>query len=476
MKDCLRECLKREFGPSWTWPLLQLEVDRESALIQSVITPFGLYRVNVLNFGIATAPAIYQEFISILLGDLGESVVVLLHDILIGARDESELRDLEHRVLPKLSENGLKLNLQKCVFHQSAVRYLGYVIDQEGLHMMEDRVIALQEALALTDRTSSKAFFGKLGYYERFLSHHAEVCAPLYDLLRKGVDCRWTNVEQRAFEAAKNLLCSDLFMTHYDLNLPLILAVDSSPIGTGSCLSHVIPDGTERPIAYHLRRFSETESRYSQFDRELFGLMIGVRRFHQYIAGRRFRVVLDNLPAVRMLQKRIPDVASPRILRWLIKLGGNNFAVKHRSVNSHQNCDALSRCPVGGPAHDSTQTDDACLDTEIVCGIYFMTNQVLGECRLTLPEALSPGEVARATAVDPVLRKVLRWVQHGWLKKCPKEVFKPYFAKREQLTTLRDCLTYGDRVVFPDAFIPIVRELLTRLHGGLTKCHATLAR
>jgi len=170
-----------------------------------------------------------------------------LDDIPIGDRDESELRDLEYRVLTKLREKELKLNLQKCVFHQRAVRYLGHVIDQEGLHMMEDRVIALREAPAPTDRTSLKTFLGKLGYYERFLSHRAEVCAPLYDLLRKGVDWRWTNVERRAFEAAKNLLCSNTVMTHYDPKLPLILAVDISPIGTGSCLSHVMPDRTDAP-------------------------------------------------------------------------------------------------------------------------------------------------------------------------------------------------------------------------------------
>lgn len=41
---------------------------------------------------------------------------------------------------------------------------------------------------------------------------------------------------------------SDSFLVHYNPELPLVLATDASPYGVGAVLSHVLPDGSERPI------------------------------------------------------------------------------------------------------------------------------------------------------------------------------------------------------------------------------------
>ena len=170
-----------------------------------------------------------------------------------------------------------------------------------------------------------------------------------------------------------------------------------------------------------------------------------------------------------MLQKRIPDVASPRILRWLIMLGGYQFTVEHRSAAKHRNCDALSRCPDSRPVCDQPESE---FEKEIVRSVYFLSPGPLADTQMTLPEALAPGEVARATAADAVLRKVLHWVRKGWPKRCPGEKFAPYFRKRTGLSIIRDCLMFGTRVVLPDSFIPIVRQMFIDLHVGVEKCQA----
>ena len=60
------------------------------------------------------------------------------------------------------------------------------------------------------------------------------------------------------------MITSEQVLTHYDPNLPLRLACDASPVGIGAVLSHVMSDGTERPIAFASRTLKKTEQKYAQ--------------------------------------------------------------------------------------------------------------------------------------------------------------------------------------------------------------------
>ena len=72
-------------------------------------------------------------------------VLCYLDDILITvASKEDHLHNLE-KLLSRLQEYGIRVNANKCVFMQSSVEYLGYIIDCEGLHTSLKKVKAIQE-------------------------------------------------------------------------------------------------------------------------------------------------------------------------------------------------------------------------------------------------------------------------------------------------------------------------------------------
>ncbi len=52
-----------------------------------------------------------------------------------------------------------------------------------------------------------------------------------------------------SFDKTIKILMSDLFLTHYDPNLQIIVARDASTYGIGACILHKMPDGTHKPIA-----------------------------------------------------------------------------------------------------------------------------------------------------------------------------------------------------------------------------------
>ena len=70
-----------------------------------------------MPFGIAPAPATFQELMVKVLGDLnGKEAVVYLNDILIFAKDREEHLQRIHNVFEKIKESDLTINPEKCQF------------------------------------------------------------------------------------------------------------------------------------------------------------------------------------------------------------------------------------------------------------------------------------------------------------------------------------------------------------------------
>ena len=225
----------------------QMLLDEDSARLVTVNTHQGLYECTRLPFGIASAPAVFQQAMdSVLQGIPG--VVCYLDDILItGNTDEDHLRSLE-MVLQQLQEHGVRLRRDKCRFFQCSVEYLGHRVDADGVHTSQSKMEAITGAPPPTNVTQPRSFLGLMNYYGKFAPILASLLHPLNELLRTGVPWKWTKKHQTAFDEAKKKVISAPVLTHYDPELLIHLACDACQYGIGAVISRVMPDGSERPI------------------------------------------------------------------------------------------------------------------------------------------------------------------------------------------------------------------------------------
>ncbi|XP_072938403.1 uncharacterized protein [Epargyreus clarus] len=256
----------------------------------------------------------------------------------------SSFIDWIERIALRLNEVGLRLNIKKCVFAVNRVAFLGYEIDSEGIHPSKEKVQEIKEKSIPINKTELKAFLGLYNFYERFMMNKATLMQPLYKLLKDRVKWHWGKEEEEAFEKAKSQLTSDLTLVHYNLERELIMLCDSSDYGLGAMLVHKMSDGTERPVIMSSRTLQDHERRYAQIDKEALAIMFGLKKFRQYLLGRKFTIYTDHKPLLGIFgpEKPIPDLVSARMLRWALTLNTFNYTLCYRPGKEMGNVDSLN--------------------------------------------------------------------------------------------------------------------------------------
>ena len=327
---------------------LQVPLDEASKKYVTVNTHRGLFQYNRLPFGVASTPSIFHRIMENVLQGL-TGVCAYLDDILVsGKTPEDHMQNLE-AVLERLEQAGLRLKRAKCLFMFPSVEYLGFQISAKGLQPTSEKVRAVQNAPAPTDVSQLKSFVGLVNYYGKFLPDLSHVLAPLYRLLQKSAKWVWEEQQQKAFKEVKSMLTSDCLLAHFDPTEDLVLACNASPYGVGAVLSHRYSDGQERPIAFASRSLGAAEKKYSQLEKEGLAIVFGVKKFHMYLFGRHFEIVSDHKPLQHLFHhtRGTPTMASARIQRWALTLGGYDYSISYKPGDKHGNADLFSRLPLG---------------------------------------------------------------------------------------------------------------------------------
>ncbi|XP_024064460.2 LOW QUALITY PROTEIN: uncharacterized protein K02A2.6-like, partial [Terrapene carolina triunguis] len=426
---------------------LQMHVDEKSQELLTIVTHKGLYRYCRLPFRITSAPALFQRAMDQILCGLSGVQCYLDNILVTGRNEEDHLKNLE-ATLRRLEEYGLRVCKDQYEFFQPSVEYLGHIIDAAGLHKAPAKVKAIVEAPPPRNVSQLRSFLGLLNYYGKFISQLATLLKPLHELLGQNKAWKWTEACNVAFNKAKDALLNSEVLMHFDPSLPLQLACDASPYGVGAVVSHIMPSGEERPIVFASRTLSKAETNYTQIEREALGIIFGIRKFHQYLFGRKFTLLTDQRPLTSIFgpYTGIPPLAASRMQRWALLLSAHTYEIKYRKSTLHGNADGLSRLPLPVKHQDSAQKE------------IFYFEQVENT-------PITATQIKKATRVDPLLSQVMDLVMHG--KSRHTSPVSPnlvtYMSRRTELLIQSGCLLWGRRVIIPP---PLRSQMLEQLHSG----------
>ena len=149
-----------------------------------------------------------------------------------------------------------------------------------------------------------------LNYHHRFFDRLSTILEPLHKLLRKGQSWEWYKAQQIAFEKAKQLLTSTQVLSHYDPAKPLIMLCDASPYGIAAVLSHRMPNGDDRPIAFASKTRTPAERNYCHIEKEALAIIFGVKKFHEYCFGCFFTIQMDHKSLLGLIIVQIVQISA----------------------------------------------------------------------------------------------------------------------------------------------------------------------
>jgi hypothetical protein len=162
----------------------QIPLSVDSSLLTTFLTPFGRYCFHRLPFGITSAPEHFQRRMSVILDGV-EGVVCLMDDVLVYGKTQGEHDDRLLTVLQRLEAAGLTLNREKCEFSQSEVKFLGQMVDKNGVRPDKAKVRAIQEVSKPKNVSDVRRFLGMVNQLGKFSPNLAEKTRPIRELLQK---------------------------------------------------------------------------------------------------------------------------------------------------------------------------------------------------------------------------------------------------------------------------------------------------
>ena len=118
---------------------------------------------------------------------LDDFYTTYLDNILIYSDNELEHKHHVKKVLERLRNAGLQIDLKKCEFHVTRTKYLGFIISTDGIEVDPDKISVVRNWKPPTTVKGVQSFLGFCNFYRRFIRDFRIIVKPINNLTKTGV-------------------------------------------------------------------------------------------------------------------------------------------------------------------------------------------------------------------------------------------------------------------------------------------------
>ena len=273
---------------------------------------------------------------------------VYVDDILIHAPDFQNFIETFEEVLSALEEHGIMLAGKKAKILVEPIKWLGRLIDRDGVRADSDHVMGIRNMKAPNNFKSLQSLLGALNwvrahaavkYGEKIAPNtFSKLCKPLTMILRQP-KFKWTSEAEKAFQNIKARLESQEVIHFADFQKPFVLCTDASIDGVGHVLMQE-HDSKWRLIRVGSKTLNPAQSRWSTIERECFAIINAINDCEFFLRGRNFVVKCDHKPLTFLDRKTYRNA---KVERWANYLSEFNFVLQYIEGQDNAIADMFSR-------------------------------------------------------------------------------------------------------------------------------------
>lgn len=398
----------------------QIGVNPDDIPKTAITTPFGMFEFPFMTFGLRNAAQTFQRFIDEVLSGL-DFCYGYLDDIIVFSSDRKQHEEHLRHLFERLKQYGVLINTSKCVFGQEVVKFLGYEVSAAGSRPLDEKVQAVNEFPVPKTVKELRRFLGMQNFYRRFVPNAAKLQAPLNSLLQgpkiKGSHpVTFTPELLKAFEDCKTSLSEATLLAHPDYSAELAIVTDASDSAIGAVLQQR-KNNVWLPLAFYSHKLSESQKKYSPYDRELLAVYEAIKYFRHMVETATFTVYTDHKPLTFAFSTNKQN-CSPRQFRYLDFI--SQFTTDIRYIPGPENvvADTLSRVseitvPLDYEELARSQENDPELQELLLRGSALKLTK-LSTIHCGLPIFCDTATHPPRPYITPKLRRQVFDMIHGW--------------------------------------------------------------
>ena len=334
--------------------------------------------------GISSAPDIFQNIMSDLLGDL-DFARTYIDDILIVL--DGSFEDHMHKlsiVLKRLETAGFRANVKKCFFAKDEVEYLGYQLTRDGIQPQPKKVEAILRIAPPRTKRQLRHFLGMVNFYRDVWRRRSHTLAPLTSLVGKDAKWKWGPEQQKAFDDMKRIISQQTLLNYPDFNKTFHIYTDASDYQLGAV---IMQEG--KPLAFYSRKLNQAQKNYTTGEQELLSIVETLKEFRNILFGQSIVVHTDHM---NIVYGNLSNQTG-RVVRWRLLL--EEFGPEYVHIKGEDNivADALSRMEAN--FKDGSEDDNLAKNPELQAKLCAMAMTRVGrDTRTPVPDGWCNDEMA----------------------------------------------------------------------------------
>ena len=161
-------------------------------------------------------------------------------------------------VFQVLKSYNMKLNPAKCAFGVSTGKFLGFIVNSQGIEANPDKIKVMLDMLPPSNIKNIQRLTGRIAALSRFVSRASDKCQPFFQAFKKAF--QWDKHCQEAFTALKTYLSSPPALVSPSEGELLTLYLAISDFATSATLMRE-RNRMQQPVYYCCRALRGVERR-----------------------------------------------------------------------------------------------------------------------------------------------------------------------------------------------------------------------